>query len=652
MTDYLTRTTLLRLLVTLALVLAPHLSHLPLWENLLIVTLLGWRGLIALRQWRLPPTWLRWLLTLAAFAGVFAEYRSISGLTAGTALLSIMAALKLLEMRARRDVMVTVILMYFILVTHFLFAQEIWAIAYLLCSAVAITALLMDCNHPAEALPLRSILRLSSIMVAQALPLMLVFFVLFPRIPGPLWSLPTDSGSGKSGLSDKMTPGDIASLMESDEVAFRVKFLDRIPETSERYWRGPVFDSFDGRGWQASALATQSRPIAAETSGEPLRYEMTLEPHGARWLFALDIPPPAALPPDSALDYSDLLLTSKPVQQRRKYQNTAFTHYRLQPELNTQEKNHFLQLPKGYNPRSLKLALQWRTEQSDDAAIVYTALQMFRHENFSYTLQPPRLARDSIDDFLFNTRQGFCEHYASSFTYLMRAARIPARVVTGYQGGEKNDIGDYYTVRQYDAHAWSEVWLPDRGWVRVDPTAAVAPERVEHGLSSAMTRAAGLPGFLAAQRSGPRRVLNMRLDWINARWNEWVLAYGPELQGEFLHNFGIDDWSDMILALTIAVTLMMSVIGLLLLRQFASVSNPDFALKHWRLAGRRLARAGYLQAAQEGPQDFSQRVVRENPPLREPMQRLLAAYLHLRYLDQVDEVALREMAAATKALRP
>ena len=651
MTDYLTRTILLRLLATLILVMAPHLTHLPVWEDLLIITLVAWRGLITLRQWRLPPSWLRWLLTLAAFAGVYAEFRSISGLTAGTALLCIMAALKLLEMRARRDVMVTVILMYFILVTHFLFAQEIWAMAYLLCSAVAITALLMDCNHPAEALPLRSILRLSSIMVVQALPLMLVFFVLFPRIPGPLWSLPTDSGSGRSGLSDKMTPGDIASLMESDEVAFRVKFLDRIPDTKERYWRGPVFDNFDGRGWRSSALATQPRPVTAEILGAPLRYEMTLEQHGTRWLFALDIPSSAALPPDSSLDYSELLLASKPIQQRHKYQNTAYTLYRLQPELSPQEKNHFLQLPPGYNPRTLRLALQWRAEQPDDAAIVNTALQMFRHENFSYTLKPPRLARDSIDDFLFNTHQGFCEHYASSFTYLMRAALIPARVVTGYQGGEKNDIGDYYTVRQYDAHAWSEVWLPERGWVRVDPTGAVAPERVEHGLSSAMSRAAGLPGFLAAQRSGPRRMLNMRLDWVNQRWNEWVLAYGPELQGEFLKNFGIEDWSDMILALTIGVTLLMSVIGLLLLRQFAPVSNPDVALKYWRKAGRRLARAGHVQEAQEGPQDFARRVMRDEPRLREPLQRLLDAYLKLRYIEQPDTASQDEMAAAAKSLR-
>lgn len=650
MIDYLTQTTLLRLLVTLALVLAPHLPRLPLWESLLIVTVMVWRGLMALRQWRLPPAWLRWLVTLAAFAGVYAEFRSISGLTAGTALLSVMAALKLIEMRARRDVMVTVILMYFILVTHFLFAQEIWTVAYLLCSTVAITALLMDCNHPVEALPLRPTLRLSGIMVAQALPLMLVLFVLFPRIPGPLWSLPTDTGSGRSGLSDKMTPGDISSLMESDEVAFRVRFLDRIPEPGERYWRGPVFDRFDGRGWQTSTRIAQ--PVVVETEGEPVRYETTLEPHGARWLFALDVPPPASLPAGSSLDDNDLLLAAKPVQQRYRYQGTAHTHYRLQPELTLRERSHFLHLPTAYNPRSLKLAAQWRTEGMDDVAVVTAALQMFRHENFSYTLHPPRLARDSIDDFLFNTRQGFCEHYSSSFTFLMRAAGIPARVVTGYQGGEKNDISDYYTVHQYDAHAWSEVWLPERGWIRVDPTAAVAPERVDHGLSAAMTLAAGLPNFLAAQRSGPRRALNMRLDWVNAKWNEWVLAYGPELQGEFLHNFGIEDWSDMILALTVAVTLMMSVVGLLLLRQFAPVKNPDLALKHWRRAGRRLARAGYLQAAQEGPQDFARRVMREQPALRQPMQRLLNAYLHLRYLEHADQAAIREVAAAAKALRP
>ena len=650
MTDYLTQTTLLRLLAVLALVIGPHLTRLPLWESLLLTAVIGWRALISLRQWRLPATWLRSLIAFACFGAVYADFHSISGMSAGTALLSVMAALKLLEMRTRRDVMVVVLLMYFILVTHFLFSQEIWTIVYLLGSTVAITALLMDCNHAGEALPLRILLRAAGIMVAQALPLMLVFFILFPRIPGPLWSLPTDTGAGRTGLSENMSPGDIASLMESDDVAFRVRFLDRVPSARERYWRGPVFTYFDGRGWKPSIFATLRAP-AIEGLGKPLHYELTLEPHGARWLLALDIPDPAALPAESALDSDAVLLGRKSLQQRRIVQATAYTHYHLQPELGARQRETALQLPKGYNPRTLEMAAQWRALGLDDAGIASKALQMFRNENYSYTLQPPRLARDSVDDFLFNTRQGFCEHYAGSFTFLMRAAGIPARVVTGYQGGEKNDIGDYYVVRQYDAHAWSEVWLRGQGWVRVDPTAAVAPERVEHGLGSAMSLANGLPGFLA-HRSGVKLALTMRWDWINQKWNEWVLAYGPEMQSDFLRNFGIEDWSQMIVAMTVLITLATAVVSLLLLRQFTPVRPRDQALRLWRQALRRLEKTGLTQDPHEGPHDFAQRVMRERPQLAASMQRLLGAYLRLRYLELADEAAIQEMSAAAKALRP
>ncbi len=653
MSDYLTQTTLLRLLAVLALVLAPHLAHLPLWEILLLAAVMGWRALISLRQWRLPPAWLRSVIVIACFAAVYANFRSISGLTAGTALLSVMAVLKLLEMRARRDVMIVVLLMYFILITHFLFSQEIWTIAYLLFSAIGITALLMDCNHAGEPLPTRVLLRAGGIMVMQALPLMLVFFVLFPRIPGPLWSLPTDTGAGRTGLSGKMSPGDIAALMQTDEVVFRVRFPDRVPEPQERYWRGPVFDSFDGRGWEPSPLATQAKTVRTMVAGSPLHYELTLEPSGSRWLLALDVPVPAQLPRDSTLDYSDLLLAENPVNERRVYQGTAYTQYILQPELDEREHKHFVQLPLGYNPRSRALAQQWRATGLDDAAVIRKALQMYRGENFFYTLQPPKLGRDSVDDFIFNTKKGFCEHYSSSFTFLMRAAGIPARVVTGYQGGEKNDLGDYYVVRQYDAHAWSEVWLSGRGWVRIDPTAAVAPQRIERGFSSSLTAAAGLPGFIVRQNSNPLRfAFNMRWDWINQKWNAWVLAYGPDLQADFLRNFGIEDWSQMILVMTVLITLGTLAISLLLMRQFAAAIPRDHALRLWQRALRNLNKVGITQRADEGPRDFADRVARDHPAYGDGMQRVLRAYLKMRYLEIEDPALERELNDAVTAFKP
>ena len=655
MIDYLTQTTLLRLLAVLALVLAPHVVHLPIWESLLLAAVMTWRALISLRQWRLPSAWLKSLIAFACFAAVYFNFNSISGLTAGTALLSVMAVLKLLEMRARRDVMIVVLLMYFILITHFLFSQEIWTIAYLLVSAVCITALLMDCNHAGESLPTRVLLRSGGIMVAQALPLMLIFFVLFPRIPGPLWSLPTDSEAGRTGLSDKMSPGDIAALMQTDEVVFRVRFASTVPTPQQRYWRGPVFDKFDGRGWQASSLAVQPRVVSTAVNGAALSYELTLEASGSRWMLALDMPAPAPaqLPSDSALDYSNVLTATNPISERRIYKGTAYTQYVLQPELNERERSHFLRLPPGYNPRTLELAQQWRASGIDDAAIVNKALLMFRNDKFFYTLQPPKLGRDSIDDFIFNTKQGFCEHYSSSFTFLMRAAGIPARVVTGYQGGEINPLGDYYVVRQYDAHAWSEVWLSGQGWVREDPTGAVAPQRVERGFTSSMTITSGLPGYIVRQQSNPLRfAINMRWDWINQKWNAWVLAYGPDLQADFLGHFGIEDWSQMIIAMTILLTLGTLAVSVLLMRQFAAATPRDHALRCWQRALKKLSKVGVMQRPDEGPRDFVDRIGRDHPAYGDGMKRVLDAYLKMRYLEETDPALERELNDAVATFKP
>ncbi|MGH8506454.1 MAG: transglutaminase TgpA family protein [Stenotrophobium sp.] len=645
MNDYLSRDSLLRLIAVLALVIAPHAGHLPAWEILLIVTAMAWRALIALRQWRLPSLLPRTALTLAGFGGVYASYHSISGQSAGTALLCAMTALKLLEMRARRDVMIVVLLMYFILVTHFLFSQDLWTIAYLLVCAVAITALLMDCNHPGNAVPVRPLLRRATIMVAQSLPLMLAMFILFPRIPGPLWGLPSDTGAHRSGLSDSMMPGDIEKLILSDAVAFRVHFDGPAPPQDQRYWRGPVFDRFDGRKWSPRIAPQQLPPEAVELTGAAVDYDLTLEPTQQRWIFALDLPAPTGLPAATSLHGAGQLLADKPVGERVLYRLRSYPHYRLQPALSPFQRRMMLQLPANADPRSRALAAQWRAQQTDDAQIVQQALRMFRSEPFYYTLHPPKLGADSVDEFLFDTRRGFCEHYASSFTFLMRAAGIPARVVTGYQGGEKNAYGDYYVIHQYDAHAWSEVWLDGRGWVRVDPTAAVAPNRVEEGLASALTAADGLPSFLQRQ-SQIWLNLSARWDWLNNRWNRWVLAYGPELQADFLSHFGITDWSQMILVLTVAITLLLSAVGLSLLRQFAPVQRRDDVLRQWQRAIKPLRKLGLQQAPHEGPQDFAARVIARQPLLESSMQRVLDAYLRLRYFDTTESTAQQSLRMA------
>jgi transglutaminase-like putative cysteine protease len=652
MLDYLPHRTLLRLLVVLMLVIAPHLLRLPPWEGPAIVLIVLWRSIASARQWALPPQALKLGLALAAFTGVYLSYGRITGQNAGIALLVLMLALKLTEMRSRRDVMVVMFLMYFLLVTHFLNSQEIWTIAYLFVSVVAITAVLVDAHHPGEPLPWRQSLHMGGRMILHAIPLMVLFFVLFPRIPGPLWGLPSDAGPSRSGLSDSMSPGDISNLKLSEEVAFRVHFDGRPPTKDQQYWRGPVFRDFNGRTWRFSTedLRSRSQPQVEPVDGLRLRYELTLEPMRSRWLFALDMPDPRELPPDSRIEHGGALVMDRLITERRLIRGVAAPRYRLDPVLDADDRERDTLLPEDSNPRAAALAKKWRDQGMDDGAIVNAALRMFHDELFYYTLEPPRLGRHTADEFLFDTRRGFCEHYSSAFAVLMRSAGIPARVVTGYQGMAANDFSDYYVVRQSDAHAWDEVWLEGRGWVRVDPTAMVDPTRIEQSTLALMEglsrRGEGLGDL---QRL--RYMLEDQWDAINASWNRWVLGYGPEMQQRFLSLFGLADQRSMLLALTLGICGVLVVVGLLAMRGSTPPRVTERALLLWRDAARRLARFGYAQRPDEGPRDFVQRVIGREPDLADPLHVVLDAYLRLRYAGEHSRALERDFEQAVRRIR-
>jgi transglutaminase-like putative cysteine protease len=570
MNDFLPRTVLLHLLAVLTIVLLPHLPHFGYWEPPFLAAVILWRLVATLRQWRPLNRWGRIALTLGSFGAVYASFGNIAGQTAGTALLAAMTCLKLTELNSRRDMLVMVLLLYFLLITHFLFSQEIWTIVYLLACAVMITALLVEANHAESALPLRVSLRTGGRMVLQALPLMVLLFVLFPRVPGPLWGLPADAGAAQTGLADDMQPGDIQSLIENEAVAFRVHFLGPVPPPEQMYWRGPVLSDYNGKKWTTGYLL-EGQAAPWTISGEGYSYEITLEPQRRRWLLALDLPDPVGLPADTSITANYQLVAQNEVRERRIYRLLSHPHYRIQSGgLGERERRAYTQLPAGFNPRTLALARRWRDEGKNDEQVITAVLDMFRGKAFYYTLSPPRLGRDSVDEFLFDTHRGFCEHYAGAFVTLMRAAGIPARVVTGYQGATKNEIGGYYVVQQSDAHAWTEVWLEGRGWTRIDPTAAVAPDRVNKGIGAALEGSGSLPAYLDPSRRGFRMMamVRARLDWVNDQWNHWVLGYGPDVQQQVLSHLGLDDWSNMILALTIGTTVVLGLLSAVLARQF------------------------------------------------------------------------------------
>lgn len=590
---------------------APHATHQPLWLSLLVGSVLLWRVWLWRTNGPLPARWVLGLLVIASVAGIGWEFRTLFGRDSGVALLVLLVALKPMEMRTRRDAMVVVMLGFFLLLTHYFYSQSIPTGLWLLAAATLLTATLIRVHGGEQ--PVRVILRYASLLLAQAIPFMLIAFLLLPRVQGPLWGLPQDAHSGLTGLSDRMSPGSLNDLIQSGDIAFRVQFSDGLPEKSSLYWRGPVLVDYDGQTWRArpNYLQTQGKAPAIETGGKSFNYVTTLEPHNQRWLLALDLP--VKLPADSTLSATFETRAREPVQIRARYAFTSspdFVVNRLETAAMLQQA---LRLPAQLNLRSRQLAAEWQLKFKSPEMISNAALLLFRQERFFYTLQPPLLGQNAVDDFLFTTRRGFCEHYASAYVVLMRAAGIPARVVAGYQGGEINPVDGYLTVRQSDAHAWAEIWIAGKGWIRVDPTAAVAPSRIEQGIEAALPAGDPLPALLRIDTDWLRDLRN-RWEATNNAWNQWVLGYNPQRQREVLSRLGLNepDWRNMTAALATLCGIALLVVTLWTLYQ-RKTATP--AQRAWQGFCRRLKRFGVIRAGWEGPLDFAARVMHERPEL-------------------------------------
>ena len=636
------------LLAAYTLAAAPHIPRLPVWIIALCGTLVGLRLLVLLRHYPLPSRSLLFAMTLTGAMGVYFSYGTLLGRDAGVALLILMLGLKLLELRATRDVMVIVFLSYFLVITAFLYSQTMALAVYMLAAVFLLTAALVISNlRISTALRVdvhRMGLRHAGLMLFQAAPLMILMFFLFPRVSGPIWGLPTDAYRGMTGLSDNMSPGNISNLSRSDEIAFRARFESEIPHKTLRYWRGPVMEFFDGRTWASGKPAINPTPSLSGV-GYPVRYSVTLEPSNKTWLFALDIP--ALRPPDSDITYQYQLITRKPIVSLKRYDMLSYLQYRLPDDSVAQLAN--LQLPHQGSARTRQLAESWRG--LSDIAIVRRALQMFRDQPFVYTLNPPLLGEDPVDEFLFVTRRGFCEHYASSFVVLMRAAGIPARVVTGYQGGEINPVDGYMTVRQSDAHAWAEVWLGQNGWTRVDPTAAVSPMRIEQGLGSALSEQESLPFILRPENAWARQ-LRFSWDAVTNRWNQWVLGYGPERQRQFFSNLGFPhaDWRGMTTGLMLALGVITAVFIVFLLKTPKKAKPPPELLAYYSFC-RKCERIGFARRPEEGPLDYSRRLSKNLPGLATKISAIISLYTDLRYGPHRQESRIKELRKLVKALR-
>ncbi len=606
------------------LAVASHTQWLPFWVDFAAAALLVWRAIASIRPGALPPRWLLILLTFSGAIGVFFSYRTIMGRDPGVTLLVLLLFLKLLETRARRDVFVVAFLVYFVALANFFYSQSIPIAGLMLLTVFVTTTALVGFSAPLR--PVVDDLKTAGRMLAQAGPVMLLLFFLFPRVQGPLWGMPQDAYSGVTGLSETMSPGSISSLSLSDAIAFRVKFETESPARAQLYWRGPVLSDFDGLAWRVG-LPQLRRNMSVEAAGTPVDYEVTLEPHNRNWMFALEMP--ARIPPAARLTSEYLVISLTPIRSRVRYEMRSFPQFQAPSGGGPEDLAIALRLPRGVNPRSLALASEWRESLADNSAIVRRAIEFFRGSRFEYTLQPPALGRNSVDEFLFDTKQGFCEHFASSFVFLMRAAGVPARVVTGYQGGDTNPVDGYMVVRQADAHAWAEVWLAGNGWKRVDPTAAAVPVRVELGITAAAPAGATLPLLM---RTNLNWLKGLRNNWeaLTNQWNQWVLGYNPDRQREMLSWLGVPQPSWQ----TMTVMLFWSVAGVLLLTALwllRGIRREDTAQRAWLRFCDKLAREGLARERAEGPLDYANRVARALPARENAVRAIASLYVDQRY---------------------
>jgi transglutaminase-like putative cysteine protease len=666
------------LLVSVLLISAPHAGHLPLWVSSLSAVLLGWRAWLAYSNKPLPPRWLLLAIVAGSVGGILISFHTLFGREAGVTLLILLAALKLLEVRSARDATIVIYLACFVIITEFFYSQSIFTALFMFVTLLVVVTTWVHLQS--GTLALRPRLRIAGILLLQAIPLTLILFILFPRIQGPLWGLPQDAYAS-SGLDDKMSPGSVGHLALSDAVAFRVMFNGQPPQRGQMYWRGPVLLNFDGHIWtQGQKDSAHIRP-KLDNLALPIDYTVTLEPHNKTWLFTLEMPTQISVPAGMTYDFQ--VQQNSPVTSRLRYTAHSQLGYRANAEEDPRQLLRALTIPHNLNPRAQQLAASWRTNnvnsagntsspfltsprreegQSpsppgevlvDDEAVVRTALAYYSREGFQYTLSPPPLGTHEIDDFLFGTRKGFCEHYASSFVFLMRAAGVPARVVTGYQGGEYNTLGKYYIVRQSDAHAWAEVWLRGRGWVRIDPTAAIAPARVELGMAAALPESdsATLP---LLERTQLPWLINFRfnLDALTNQWNQWVLGYNPERQFALLTRMGMEEitWQNMVFTMLGGIALLVGLFTLLMLRQL-TVRNTDEAQRLYLKFCSILAKKGIVRDIHEGPQDFAARAAQRKPQLAPAIADITAHYVALRYGNQPDASALQALRRAVAAFK-
>ncbi|MCK4840488.1 MAG: DUF3488 domain-containing transglutaminase family protein [Methylococcales bacterium] len=622
--------TLIFLLLSIGLITLPHINNIPLPLFVFFSLLLIWRFVAIWKSDYLPNKLFVFLITVSGLILLYNQHQGLLGRDAGTSLFVTALGLKLLEINKERDLYLISYLAFIVAASQFLFQQSILMAGYILFVCCALLATLVSINsYKAETIPA---LKTAAIIILQALPLAIIIFILFPRVEAPRWMMFDQQYSARSGLSDSLEPGSISQLGMSDELVFRVKFEGDIPSPNQRYWRGPVFSYTDGKRWtETKKLFFHKYMDKPVYTGNAYQYTLMMEPQEKDWVFALDMPVSYPQPLKKNALYQ--LINPDNSNERTEYKISSYPQYNTGYITKTERKDN-LQLPAQPSEKITELVTQLHGFDQSANIFIQSVLAHFSNENFYYTLMPPLMEDKPIETFLFESRYGFCSHYATAFVYLMRVAGIPARVVGGYQGGELNKIGGFLEIRQANAHAWAEVWLQGKGWTRFDPTAAIAPERIEQDVNIDLQIATGLVNFTPVYVNASKAMSWMkqvRQAWrsVDYGWQRWVINYTSANQSKFLDTLGIRSIKSMVYWLMVAIGLIALCLAFVILKNKRSKIDKELML--YQQFCKKLAKAGIHKQNGETASTFSLRAQKQCPELADKINKISCIFIRLRY---------------------
>lgn len=635
------------LLCSLGLITLPHAFNVPAPIFAFFSVLLAWRFLAVWYPAYLPGQFLVFLLLLGGISLLLIMHQGVFGRDAGTAIFVVALGLKLLEIKAARDIYLIIFLAFIVAASQFLYFQNILMAVYVLLVCISLLGTLISINS--SSLSCFEPFKIAGRILMQALPLMIILFIFFPRVEAPRWSFLHNDSLAISGLSDALEPGSISQLGLSDELVFRAKFSTELPPNVDRYWRGPVLSFTDGKKWTQIRSNSFKRDFdKVSYAGKTYQYQLLMEPQTENWVFGLDMPVAYEWPLHGNDHFQ--LITSKPAAKRAEYKITSNAEYNT-GAISETELSDNLQLPERTKGRIDQLVTQLGGFSNSPETFIKQIFTHFREQEFYYTLMPPLLDENPIETFLFDTRAGFCGHYASAFVFLMRVAGIPARIVTGYQGGAYNETGGFIEVRQANAHAWAEVWLPEKGWVRYDPTTAIAPERIERDVNIEQQIASNRVSFAPIQLDSQTISLLKRARslWssVDYNWHRWIINYNSKQQLSFLSGLGIDSLKVMLYWLLTLIALVTAFLAIYVFRK--QTPSLDKAQSYYAKACRKLVRKGLIKQANEGPNDFALRVSIELPDLADSFTYITQLYVLIRYGKQTELNYLEKLKVSTRA---